>query len=187
MDNYDIILPKPRKPVRPVPPLPSFQPKNQVIIINDNGGQGGSTDPSVISALQIISVKVANLENIVNDISLSSLELGEVSGTAYPGDLGKRNADAISLISDALENDFVSKDYFTVAITEALVPYATTDALVQNVESLRNDLEISISAVEEKVPELVSAAIDNLDLYPSATYYPILSGIEDLNNEIDSF
>jgi len=80
--KYDITLPKPRKPVGPPPPFPPIPPKQNIYNINvsDNIGQ---LNYAVLSSLQVINSRLTTVENTVA-AGINQLELGEVSGTAYP-------------------------------------------------------------------------------------------------------
>jgi len=134
-------IPSPRNGRKPFPFPPPPPPQNKTIVINMADFNGGSIDNTLISSAIVgLTERVTTIEeNLVNGISLSSLQLGETSGTAYPGDKGYANANAISTINAALnimaENSVTRND-----LDESLLEYAKTSNVTANIEDLRNSI-----------------------------------------------
>ena len=177
----DLIIPSPRRPVPPPPPPPYIDKRVINITVDGTGKDGGLPDSYVLSALQSMNDKLMRFEYVLS--TYTSLELGEVSGTAYPGDKGFNNALAITLINEALTS-LVSRD----DLNDALIGYATTEAMSYNMDALRNemaDLEekidnIDLSGVSSQVESIVTSIMSTYQ----DDYSELLSSINDFN---DSF
>lgn len=210
-DKYGLTVPRPRKPTPPpaMPPPPPFpiRPKKPIININVNGGDK-AIDYAVLSALQVLYKKVDDLEEIVGSggyfpSGYVPIELGEVSGTAYPGDKGHANAIAISLISQAMQNLVtktelsIFKDELNEALDDRLLAYATIQAVTQNIEELQyefnKDIEqayvdlscnVSEAVVSTIVSSMLSSYVPSGGTSGDEEYYPIISGIDDLIQDI---
>ncbi len=190
MENrYDITIPKPRRPVMPppVPPPPFIPPRQQIINVNvtgNNTDSGTSVPYEVLSSLQEINSRLTIVETKI-PTDFTQLELGEISGTAYPGDKGYLNAANIALISQTLQS-FLSEDEFQ----QRIMSYATNDALNQARTSIITEVsaELETKVDSSTVSAIVSAMVSEITV-PSgggdqADYSDILDIVSNFNDGI---
>ena len=202
--KYDISLPRPRRPIGPPPPpFPPIVPKQNIINVNvsDNNGQ---MNYAVLSSLQVINSRLTLVENALANADFAQLELGEVSGTAYPGDKGAANAALINYVIGQIGNlkDGITSaeliSYLSNYVTnDNLIGYATTDEMTNSLISLRSDIEHEINNIVsgnidmKNVSGIVSGIVSSIvsayiEKDEEDDYTDILNNISDLNDELNN-
>lgn len=182
--KFDISLPKPRKPGMPPPPPPVFPPtppKQHIINVSVADNNNSSLNYAVLSSLQVINTRLTFVEQMLGVSGYSQLELGEVSGTAYPGDKGFANALAISSILEQLPS-LVTVD----TLNDRIQNFVTVGTMTDNLDALRDDIDQRIEALlsgnvnDENVSAIVSSIVSGY--FTQEDYTDILNSITELNN-----
>lgn len=188
MDNrYDISLPRPRRPVAPpcAPPPHCHPPAppNQNII-NVNVAPSDSTGVAlqlgqVISDVQSLTNRLNAVEGALESGSFGGVELGEISGTAYPGDKGAANRVML---------DYVMSQMGSFVTDEDMIGYATVSGVTESFDSLRADIDNRLSGSVDSgvVSSVVSSVISNYAQSNEGDYSTLLSSINGLNSELDA-
>lgn len=169
----------------PPPPIPA-----QNINIYSGGSDKGQEiiDGNQDKLLSSLTTRVELLEQQ----SLSSLVLGEVSGTAWPGDRGFENLQSITVINTALSSILERLDNVVTdqELSDILSQYSTVQATSESILLVKDEMESDLSSSID----YLSAEIEGKGYVTSATVsamiqekdvdYSYLSGLQ---GDIDTF
>ena len=169
------------------PPPPPIPPQN--INIYSGGSDKGQEliDDNQNKLLSALQLRVDNLE-------LSGLTLGEVSGTAYPGDKGSTNAQSITIINTAISSildrldTFVSEDMLSSTLSEYSTVQATSDAILLVQDTLNANLSSAVDNLSAEIEGkgYTTSAVVSAMIKENEETYDYLSGLqEDVNNFLD--